>query len=343
MQERQLGDVIATFYAAATHPRQWEDAFGQLARLCSAEVAGMHLEVRQGTALTRDQVQQRWHGLDLSFQEAYRAHYLGEDLWRRKMHTLVAGTVCMGEEIVPRRELERGAFFNELSIKYGLDDLMGGILAHTYEELATMGLVGRPGRRFGAHQKQIIERALPHIARALAIGKRLLWLPDEDKRPLVDERLRITYSLTTAEARVAALIGQGLTPKEIATLHGTSWNTVRAQLGRIFAKTGARGQTKLALLVHALEHGARPSMPTGNTSPLDAAACIEEHLRARYGLTRTEARIAKHVSSGLSAKETAETLGSQWNTVRSHLRQIYRKTRSSGRAELTRLVTLLSS
>jgi DNA-binding CsgD family transcriptional regulator len=336
MQEHALRETIAAFYAAAMHPGQWEDAFARFAHMCRAEVAGMHLELRQGASLSRDHVQQRWHGLDPAFQSAYKHHYLSDDPWRRRLHTMETGTVCAGEELVPRRALERSAFYNELSLRFGLDDLLGGVLIHGDDELATLGLVGRRNMRFGEAHKHLVRRVLPHVARALAIGKRLLWSTDEDERPFIEERLRVAYPLTAAEARVAALIGCGLAPKEIATILGTSWNTVRAQLGRVFSKTNTRGQTKLALLVHALEVGTRPTA-IARVEPTEAAH-LEEVLRTRYRLTRAEVRVANHVSRGMSAKETAEGLGLRWNTVRSHLRQIYRKTRTSGRAELTRLV-----
>lgn len=340
-QEHAIRETIAAFYAVATHPKHWEEAFARFAHLCGAEVAGMHLEVRKGASRTRDAVQQRWHGLDPAFQTAYRHHYLSDDPWRRRIHAMETGTLLVGEEIVRRSALERNAFHNELMRPFGLDDLMGGVLIHEEDELASMCIVGRRHERFGESHKYVVRRVMPHIARALAIGKRLLWIEDHDERPFVEERLRIAYSLTAAEARVAALVGCGLAPKEIATILGTSWNTVRAQLGRVFTKTNTSGQAKLALLVHALDTGTRPT----SNARVDAtsAAHVEEALCKRYGLTRAEARVAKHVSRGMSTKEAATILGSRWNTVRSHLRQIYRKTSVSGRAELTRIVMQLDA
>jgi DNA-binding CsgD family transcriptional regulator len=252
------------------------------------------------------------------------------------------GAVRFGEELVPRRTLERSPFHNELSLPYGLDDLMAGVLVNTDDELVTVGIVGGRNVRFGERHKHTVKRLLPHLTNAVAIGKRLLCNPYDDDRPLLEERLRCSYELTAAEARVAALVGRSLTPKEVAIVLGTSWNTVRAQLCRVFAKTGARRQTELARLVHRLEPGTRPSGRT-DARPAGGGVSVEDALRRRYGLTRTETRVAVQVSRGMSAKETAASLGSRWNTVRYHLRQIYAKTRTTGQADLTRLVMQLES
>lgn len=340
MHERELNDTIALFYAAATRPRQWEEAFGRLARLCGAEVAGVHLEVRRGAARARDDVQQRWHGLDPAFQAEYRAHYLSLDPWHRNLRATAAGSVWMGDELVRRRELERSAFHNDLMLRYGLDDLLGAILVDDPDELASMGLVRRRNRRFDERHKRLVARVAPHIARALAIGKRLLWSTETDQRPLVEECLRSAFPLTVSEARVAALVGCGLSPKEIAEVLGTSWNTVRAQLGRVFDKTGTGGQTKLARLVHGLDAGTRP---TPVPRDREDGARVEEVLCLRYGLTPAEARVAARVGRGMSAKEAAASLGSRWNTVRCQLRQVYDKSSTSGRLELSRVVSAIEA
>ena len=66
------------------------------------------------------------------------------------------------------------------------------------------------------------------------------------------ERLRHWYDLTAAEARVAALVGQGRTVEEVAKLLGVQPNTVRVQLREVFAKTGATRQAELVRLLASL-------------------------------------------------------------------------------------------
>lgn len=65
----------------------------------------------------------------------------------------------------------------------------------------------------------------------------------------VELRLREQFALTPAETRVAMALMQGGTLREAADAARVSINTVRAQLGVIFAKTGCRRQADLVRLL----------------------------------------------------------------------------------------------
>jgi DNA-binding CsgD family transcriptional regulator len=66
------------------------------------------------------------------------------------------------------------------------------------------------------------------------------------------EPLQQAYALTVAEARIAELIGSGLTAPEAARVLGLSATTVRTHLAHCFDKTGVRSQVSLARLVNAI-------------------------------------------------------------------------------------------
>jgi DNA-binding CsgD family transcriptional regulator len=63
------------------------------------------------------------------------------------------------------------------------------------------------------------------------------------------ERLRERYALTAQEARVAVLIADGVTVKEIAAFLEVTVFTVRAHLRNIFAKMGVARQAALVRVV----------------------------------------------------------------------------------------------
>jgi DNA-binding CsgD family transcriptional regulator/PAS domain-containing protein len=67
--------------------------------------------------------------------------------------------------------------------------------------------------------------------------------------PVTERLLTELFQLTPAEARVAAALAQGLTPREVAERLAVSFNTVRAQLVRIFEKTGVSRQADLVRLM----------------------------------------------------------------------------------------------
>ncbi len=58
--------------------------------------------------------------------------------------------------------------------------------------------------------------------------------------------LQREFSLTRAEAKVAVQIGQGRSPKECAASLGSSYETVRTHLRRVYAKLGVSSQRGLA-------------------------------------------------------------------------------------------------
>ncbi len=60
------------------------------------------------------------------------------------------------------------------------------------------------------------------------------------------------FGLTPAEAEIALALADGLNVNEVAARRASSVNTVRAQIKAIFAKTGWRRQTELALTVRAI-------------------------------------------------------------------------------------------
>ncbi len=63
------------------------------------------------------------------------------------------------------------------------------------------------------------------------------------------QMLRGAYGLTAAECRVALLLGDGRSPRQICETVGVTENTVRSQIKSIFSKTGVRRQSELVRLL----------------------------------------------------------------------------------------------
>jgi DNA-binding CsgD family transcriptional regulator len=72
--------------------------------------------------------------------------------------------------------------------------------------------------------------------------------PDENLEPNL-RLLRKVFSLTEAEARIAAALAQGDTVEQIADQTGVTLNTIRTHLKKVYSKTGTRGQTEFVRLV----------------------------------------------------------------------------------------------
>lgn len=70
-------------------------------------------------------------------------------------------------------------------------------------------------------------------------------------RPI--EPLLEQLGLTRAEARVAALVGQGSAPREVAEQFAVSESTVRSQLKAVYGKLAIRRQSELAVFITRLD------------------------------------------------------------------------------------------
>jgi DNA-binding CsgD family transcriptional regulator/PAS domain-containing protein len=70
--------------------------------------------------------------------------------------------------------------------------------------------------------------------------------------------LQATFGLTGAEARVAALVGSGLSGPQAAQALGVSPATVKTHLARCFEKMGLRSQVELARMLSALPASGGP-------------------------------------------------------------------------------------
>jgi len=92
---------------------------------------------------------------------------------------------------------------------------------------------------------------VPHMAiEPFSNGRAVVVVVDPEKRHSPEENvLCALYQLTAAEARVACGIAQGMTVESVALKHGVSPLTIRSQLKAVLAKTGAKRQAELVLLL----------------------------------------------------------------------------------------------
>jgi DNA-binding CsgD family transcriptional regulator len=90
-----------------------------------------------------------------------------------------------------------------------------------------------------------------HTETVIEQGSRAIIMIYDPNRPRMDPPgiLRELYRLSDVESRVCWRLANGETLEEIATAEGSSRETVRSQLKRIFAKTGTRRQSELVRLI----------------------------------------------------------------------------------------------
>lgn len=119
-----------------------------------------------------------------------------------------------------------------------------GLTWHTFlEALATLALM--VGLFFGAYE---LRRSYKHVLRSDAALK----MAAGGFSDLVRERFD-AWNLTPSEAEVALLTLKGFDAGEISKMRGTAAGTVRAQLGRVYSKSGTDGRGRfVSLFIDAL-------------------------------------------------------------------------------------------
>jgi DNA-binding CsgD family transcriptional regulator len=121
--------------------------------------------------------------------------------------------------------------------------------------------------------------------------------------------------LTPKQRNCAVLAAQGICNSEIAELTGVKVRTVKATLGRVFARFGIRNghkRTRLAAVV--------------NSSP--ALQAIPP-----FRIGRKTHAIASLVAAGLKHKEVAVVLGTTEHVVKNYMRFLYDLSGMSNRTE----------
>lgn len=97
----------------------------------------------------------------------------------------------------------------------------------------------------------------PFIANVRGIGRAaqtlVLLTPPQRTIPAVESYLRAVFGFTSAQAKCARLLADGLEPSEISAQLGIAMSTLRSHLQQLFIKTATRRQAALvATLLRAL-------------------------------------------------------------------------------------------
>jgi DNA-binding CsgD family transcriptional regulator len=118
----------------------------------------------------------------------------------------------------------------------------GGVMEVARREKPALHLTVSPARGLDL-EKTTIVRAIVFVTD-----------PAEKVRPL-PETLRQRYALTPAECRLALLLADGRTLREISEILGVTRNTLKSQLSSIYSKTETSRQSHLVrALLHAAAH-----------------------------------------------------------------------------------------
>ncbi len=360
--------ALETIYEAAVVPELWPTALDMLERQFGALAA--HL-------FSWDTVTQRRESSFGSYsfvstdQDWNYYHRINP---RRKIQAAwPLGYILACHEHLDPDFVRRDEYFNEYCLPLERRYLLGTNFAAQGHLLISFAVMRNAGQGpFTERDKARLARLLPHLRRAVrldqqlraararaAIGQSLL---DALPQAMIaaDAEGRVHYANPAAEALLAA--GRKLrqccqrlaatTPRETSALLAALRRAIEAAPCADPATADSlvlhdEAGAGLAVSVIPLDRDAGlPEVPARRlalltAAPLAAPPPAPALLRATYGLTGAEAKLAAALANGQRLEAIAAARGVRLPTVRSQLRAVFEKTGTTRQAELVRLLSRL--
>jgi len=305
----------------------------------------------------------------------YREHHAANNIWMARLPTAPQpADVIVSHKLCPEAELVQSRFFHEFLEPRGLCAMAAVVLYAGLNELTMVTFLRgpQPGS-YDDTEELLLRRLAPHLRNvhrmdwhfAANRARRALLADVLDRLPTavfaLDPDLRLVVANRTAEELAATGTCVRISHGRLELRDPEASEALRDAVGGLAAAAHGRGtaagasfpisQPSLACPYTATAIPIRPLVPI-NTS--NGACCLllvedpdrrdvppERRLMQMWGLTPAEARAAALLASGLSPREISAKLEVSFNTVRSHIQQIYLKTDTSRQGDLVRLLTRL--
>jgi DNA-binding CsgD family transcriptional regulator/PAS domain-containing protein len=355
----QALDLVPRVYEAASQPDAWDPLLEDLAGRMRGSVPALFL-IDAGSGET---LLERAPALDPAWQRAYADHYHRLDLRRRALNQRPEGTVIAGHALLSEEVLLRSEFYNEFLRPQGFFHIALAQPIRRPGRVAAIRVIRALGEEpFDDADLVSLRTLVPHLraaldlhcelreARRLAAGLSGALAVLGVGAILLDAGGRVAFANAEAERLLAA--GDGLAvrrgrlrldaPSEDAALQRLAASRSGGGALKITRPSGR--STLEARVIPLPAGGGELGAPTASTlvflrEPERACALDPETLRALYGLTPAELRVATLVAEGSSAPAVARALGVSVETVRTHQKRLGEKTGARGRGQLVRLLS----
>jgi DNA-binding CsgD family transcriptional regulator/PAS domain-containing protein len=355
--------VTGEIYDAAADPRLWPSVVEGLRRELNAAGSGL---VEYDFAGQSCRVL-AYAGTHPSFVHAVQHGVARQIPWIQDGPWYVSGRVSRGHEIIPDEELARSPAYNEWLKPQGFFHRLCGVIRRREGRVLFVVAARPPAQgRYDEGEARFLSGMLPHLRRATRLSRTFLraqamatafeqlpygaFILDGSGRPVLmnqtgedllargtglrlDHSGRLAAADTAATAQLrSAFAGLDNGAREPRVAGGAS---VRCR--------GSSDRPPLPLTIVPLGPRSRDLMAGEGrvlvlAVPPRAAECQEGQLRASYGLTAAEERLARLIVQGHRLDQAEVALGIRHSTARTHMKRIYAKTGTRRQAELVRLL-----
>ena len=362
-QEASADKIIALIYAAGHNPAKWHEVVRALRDYFRSTQACF---VRVGpNATSTDQIRAKE---DPYFDELYIREFAHDvNMLTKFLVQLPIGEVYSEYNHIDFEVLREQRFWKEWMAPQDMYYPMG---AKLFTDGTSTWFVsidrGQKEEAFGATELGQLKRLIPHFVNSIRMGLELT----AERAPaatlsqvslgvvVLDEQGQVLFANEFAE-QVLVREGSALTRNSLGQIVTLDRNKAPELIGAI-AVAAARDDSEvihlllqspdenhahdLSVSVSSLNSGSdifahgRQVMLTIRELGRDVPEDFDQQLRMLFGLSAQEARVAAKLAYGQTVKEVAESLKVSLPTARTHLANLFRKTKTSQQSQLVALL-----
>jgi DNA-binding CsgD family transcriptional regulator len=362
--DETLSRFLGSLYDAASDACRWEPFLQQLADGSRADAAAL---VMHQVGPEAHIVAKSWN-LDPEGPPLYEQHYGTLDAWAIQWRRAPAAQACLSQELCPTEDFVKTEIYNDFFARFEIEHGMFCMVENTRFRTVSISLYrDRSGPEFNPSDLDILRFLKPHIQRAFKLHCQFAILQSRsagfeaalDMHPtgvvlfgakcqvvLMNQAASAFISerdglLTTrSELRAERLAESSLLEKAIRQAASTSSRKGLPAGGTVLVSRRAR--PPLQILVSPISNSAVTSESVAAiafiTDPSQRQRPTDDVLRARFGLTTAECRVALLLSDGHAPRQIANMIGVTENTVRSQIKSIFSKTGVNRQGELILLL-----
>jgi DNA-binding CsgD family transcriptional regulator len=335
----QVVELAALAYEAGAEPARWPVFLERMNlalgdRTCAFQVH----DVQQHSGSLAVAV-----GQDPAATEAYDTYYAALNPWTAAGARLMQpGRVLFGEMVMSVRELKRTEFYADFLRPLQIEHTISAMLARDADTVAFVS-VQRSGRlgEYTAEERGLLEHLVPHLQRAYEVHRRLGALRRRDQA-LADTAEHLPWAVLFVDRSRRIVFANALarsidrpTMSRILVRANAGGGVVQRDARRPLTVTVAPLLAEDPLLLDA-----HPMQLVFVVDPEARRASPHAWLRAAYGLTSAEARLAVALAGGATLADISDQTASAIGTLRTHLKRVLAKTGTRRQSELVRLVLL---